>query len=198
MCDVLSLLNDVVADIATIKPDCSEPEFNDDPYKLLKSSEIASMMAELCGVDIVEGSLMLMRAMNAEATFDVREALLYFGCRSSNDVQEMRTQLSELLQACGTGFMLNASVSEVATKIYNRIGLWNGAVRANPVRKFLYRYYHLLYLKSIDLCPYWQTEQRISSIKDGISLMTFKAVSYIVREYREMQREIQEDDDIPF
>ena len=198
MCDVLSLLNDVVADIATIKPDCSEPERNDDPYKLMKSSEIASMMVELCGVDIVEESQKLMRAMNAEATFDVQEVLLYFRCRSSNDVQEMRAQLSELLQACGTVFMLNASVSEVATKIYNRIGLWNGAVRENPVRKFLSNYYLSLYKKSVELCPSLQTEKRISAIKDGVSLMTFKALSYIVREYRERQRAIQGDNDIPF
>lgn len=199
MCDVLSLLNDVVADIATIKPDCSEPEFNDDPYKLLNSSELARKMAELCGVDIVEESWKLMRAMTAKAaaTFEVRE---YRGWCSAGDMLSMHDQLWNMLPKYNN---MQTSKYNIASVLYAEIRQWHPD-GMSAVKSVIAKYYLWLNKQANMRRPDVPCPKRRSCIKDAVTFILIKALEFTVEEYRN-ELELEEDHidmlangDIPF
>lgn len=200
MCDVLSLLNDVVADIATIKPDCSEPELNDDPYKLLKSSELESMMVELCGVDIGEESRKLMRAMTAkvEPIFEIRE---YRGWCSAGSMISMRRQLWHMLPKYNN---MQMSKFGVASALYEEIGVWNPHKPRSSVSDVITSYYVWLNEQAKRRHPDVTHHKRISCIQDAVTLILIKALEFTVKEYGdELGRENDDvgmlsNGDIPF
>lgn len=200
MCDVLSLLNDVVADIATIKPDCSEPELNDDPYKLLNSSELAWKMGELCGVDIIEESRKLMRAMTAKAasTSEVRE---YRGWCSVGDMLSMHDQLWNMLPKYNN---MQTSKYNLASVLYAEIRQWHPDGMSS-VRSVIAEYYIWLNKQANMRRPDVPYPKRRSCIKDAVTFIFIKALEFTVEEYRaELERENDDhvdmlaNGDIPF
>ena len=199
MCDVLSLLNDVVADIATIKPDCSEPERNDDPYALLKSSELASMMEKLCGVDIFEESRKLMRAMTAQAaaTSEVRE---YRGWCSAGDMLSMHDQLWNMMPKYNN---MQMSKYNLARALYAEIRPWHPDGMSS-VKSVIAEYYIWLNKQANMRRPDIPYPKRCSCIKDAVTFILLKALIYTVKEYRaELAREddcvdMLANGDIPF
>lgn len=199
MCDVLSLLNDVVADIATIKPDCSEPELNDDPYKLLKSSDIASMTEKLCGVDIFEESRKLMRAMTAKAaaTSEVRE---YRGWCSVGDMLSMHDQLWNMLPKYND---MQTSKYNIASALYAEIRQWHPDTMSS-VKSVVAEYYIWLNKQANMRRPDVPYPKRRSCIKDAVTFILITALELTVDEYRaELAREEDHVDmlangDIPF